>query len=223
MKQFTNKLDFSLTLKRFLMMSKSTSFLRSFSLKLTVFPVLSIMFVAFCTEVYDGHPNEIYTENEYLSFIAENKSPRGSHWGTYFDSNGNPYTGEINWYFKINNQLARKELYQNGKQVQVDIYNTDGTLVWLNKNEVTVSEDGTKYLKHFQKTVDDSIYLAFDLQWKQNSHTVKEYHINGQLKHQYTYDTSINRVNGIAYEYDQEGNLLKQERYENGELVETIK
>ncbi len=170
-----------------------------------------------------GHPIEIYTENEYLSFIAENKSPRGSHWGTYFDSNGDPYTGEVNWYFKINDELARKEFYDNGKQIRVDIYDKEGNWVWFSKNEISEDENGIKYLEHFQKTENDSIFLAFDLIWNDNSHTVKEYYLNGQLKYQYNYNTIVNRVDGMAYKYDQEGNLLKQERYEDGILIETIK
>ena len=170
-----------------------------------------------------SYPNEIYTDGEYLTLVSENKSPRGSHWATYLDSESRPYSGEVNWYFKANDQLSRKEIYDNGKQVRVDVYDIEGNWVWLSKNEISEDENGIKYLESYQKTENDSIYLAFDLVWDGNSHTVKEYYLNGKLRHQYTYNTLVNRVNGIAYQYDEEGNITKQERYENGILIETIK
>lgn len=170
-----------------------------------------------------SHQDEIYSENEQLTYVSENKSSRGTHWATYLDSEGIPYSGEVHWYFKINDELARKEVYDNGKQIRVDIYDKEGNWVWFSKNEISEDENGIKYLEHFQKTENDSIFLAFDLIWNDNSHTVKEYYLNGQLKHQYNYNTIVNRVDGMAYKYDQEGNLLKQERYEDGILIETIK
>jgi antitoxin component YwqK of YwqJK toxin-antitoxin module len=169
------------------------------------------------------NPNEIYTDGEYLTLVSENKSSRGNHWATYLDSEGNPYSGEVNWYFKANDQLSRKEVYDNGKQVRVDIYDIMGNWVWLSNNEISEDQNGIKYLESYQKTENDSIYLAFDLVWDGNSHTVKEYYLNGQLRHEYTYNTLVNRVNGMAYQYDEEGNITKLERYENGILIETIK
>ena len=61
--------------------------------------------------------------------------------------------------------------------------------------------------------------------------TVKSYHDNGQLRSEGTAKNNGNSnyfagdviLHGLQTQYDEQGNLLKQELYENGILIETIK
>lgn len=50
----------------------------------------------------------------------------------------------------------------------------------------------------------------------------KTWHPNGQLKYEAYFESNI-QYEGLKTFYDENGNIIQQERYENGELVETIK
>lgn len=220
--KLTNKLDFNLTLKRFKMMGASTSLFRSFTLIIAVIPLLGFLAVASCLDVFNGHPMEIYTNDVTLTPLNENSGARGFYWITWLDSDGNPYSGEQTWLFRINDQIARKEYYENGKQTLVEIFNQDEELVFVGLSEFSEDEDGVRYLKHFQKIDSSAQFLAFDAIWDQNIHTVNEYSANGQLQYQFSFNTEINQYEGWATQFDEQGNIIKKELFENGNIVETI-
>lgn len=221
--KLTNKLDFNLTIKRFKMMGAPTSKFRSVTFIIAVIPLLGFLVLASCLDVFDGHPMEIYTNDVTITPINENASARGFYWINWVDSDGKPYSGEQTWLYRINDQVARKEYYEDGKQTLVEIFNQDEELVFVGLSEFTEDENGVRYLKHFQKIDSSDQYLEFDATWDQNIRTVKEFFQSGQLKYEFSFNTEINKYEGFAFLYDEQGNLLKHERYENGILIETIK
>jgi len=221
--RLTNKLNFNLTIKRFKMMGTSRSIVRLIPIILAVTSVTSLLTLASFLDVFDGHPKEIYTNDLTLTALNENRGARGFYWITWLDSDGNPYSGEHCWLYRINDEVARKEFYEDGKQTLVEIFNEDGSQFVSYKSEFTTDENGVRYLKHIQKFDSSEQFLAFDAKWDQNIHTVREYFENGQLRYEFSFNTEKNKYEGFAFLYDEQGNLLKQERYENGILIETIK
>ncbi len=193
----TNKIDFKPTKKRFTMMSSSSSIVRLIPITLAVISVTSLLSVAFCTDVFDGHPMEIYEGDITLIPVWENQSPKGYYWTTWTDSDGTPYTGEQVWLFRINDQVARKHYFENGKETLVEIFNEQEELVFLGLSEFTEDEIGVKYLKHYQKIDSSDQFLAFEAKWDQNIHTVKEYFQSGQLNYEFSFNTEINKYEGL--------------------------
>ncbi len=218
----SSSLNFGLTKKRFNMLSKKASKTRMLPKALFVIPVFSILTMMFCADLSSSDNSTIYTNNDGLQAEAVNNFPHGSYWTVWLDSNGNPFSGKQTWLYKANDRIARIEHYENGNQIHVEIFSDNGDLTYVGESEFFENND-IRHLKHYRKYDSLERYLDFEAKWEQNLYTVKEYFQNGQLKSEYSFNTEINKYDGLAFLYDQEGNLLSQNRYEDGELVEKIK
>jgi len=224
----TSSISYSLTKKRLKMMVKKFSALRSGSKGIFLIPILLTFTMMFCTQSKEDGFTKITNYNEeYYSKVnlytnyerskelgLENEGP-----GIRFDSAGNPFTGVHQIRHRKNDRLAFEAVYENGVLKSNTRYNAEGdTLASYSFGVIggkfrTVREynqNGMLVEKWTNPQSDDSIA------------TIKQWHPNGQLKYKAHYKGDL-QFEGLMTLYDEQGNILEQERYEDGELIETIK
>ncbi|MCG8371882.1 MAG: hypothetical protein MI700_00020 [Balneolales bacterium] len=125
MTQFTNKLDFSLTKKRFKMMSYRASVWRSFPKISFIVPFLAILSFVFCTNFGDTPKDAIYADID-LTVKGKDKHPYDLTSRTWFGPDGELYTGQQNWYFQQTGQLHRKHVFKDGKEISMELFDYEG-------------------------------------------------------------------------------------------------
>lgn len=228
MKQFTSHINFSLTRKRFEMMIKHFSPLRSYSKKLVLLPVIMAITLMFCTQQTDtpikitgDNTGALYSTVEL--FVNSQKSDelnienRGI--GIRYDSAGELFTGTQQFRYLESDSLYSETVYENGLIKSREGFFRDGDSVHRYNYEydyigehfkaVKVYKDGV-LIEEWKGTMPDE--LGFNKQWYSNGRLKFEAYFKGNIEYE-----------GLMTLYDENGEVLKQERYEEGELVETIK
>lgn len=105
-----------------------------------------------------------------------------------------PFTGtQITRYIK-KNKLHGEGIYESGVLKSSTLFDADGILIW----EVTGPESDIK------------------------PGTLKEWYPNGQIEFELTFHTGM-KYHGLMTLFDEKGEILEQELYEDGEMVEKIK
>jgi len=228
MKQFTSHIDFSLTKKRFKMMLKEFSLIRSGSKGMLLIPVLLIITLMFCTNKQDEFPHKVSGDNDevYANVELYVNPPRSEElnierrgMGIRYDSDGNPFTGTQEFRFVKNDSLFSEMVYVDGILKSTTAYHEDGSL--MGKFEYGYVGDQFKTNKQYNK---DGLLIE---EWLNPTSTdslgsIKHWHSNGQLKYEAYFKGNM-KFEGFMTLYDENGKIIQQERYENGELVETIK
>jgi len=226
MKQFTSHIDFSLTKKRFKMMMKEFSALRSGSKGMLLIPVLLITTLMFCTtqektDYSDLIPKKTYSVPE-LHYDGNRSEELGIPltMGAQFTSSGELFTGTKKIYNTDNDSLRMELFYKDGINTGSVEYE-DGN-VWRIKRG--------RYLDspHFKEMYKNGILIYKNVppsETEDGLGHVRQWHENGQLAFEAFYSGPIgDRLDqGLMTEYDEEGNIIMQERYKDGELVEKIK
>ncbi len=207
------------------MMRREFSLLKSFSKSVVLVPAFGALVFLFCTnstpESYfswglDSNGNELSADLDVVP-----KNPRDSQ---YFTLNGELYTGELNLYSPEDNQLYRKQFFEDGLIVGTIEFDEDGNQFYRVEN---VFENGLQ--AGFRQFGPDNQIVR---EWvgtpePDDSLTVfREWHPNGQLKFEMFSSSGERRA--LVYEkimtlYDEQGNILEQEMYEDGKLIEKIK
>lgn len=226
MKQFTSHIDFSLTKKRFKMMIKHYSPIRSYSIKMILLPVLLIVTVMFCTRE-PNYPMKMTGNSDVLySTVDLYVNPPKSRaldierrgMGIRYDSEGNPFTGIQQYRYVKNDSLFNEVVYENGIMKSSVGYDKKGNT--LDQFEYGYIGDQYKMVKQIKPNG-----LVVE-KWKDAKPDElgyhKQWHPNGQLKYEAYFEGNI-EYEGLMTLYDEEGEVIEQERYEDGELVETIK
>ena len=142
----------------------------------------------------------------------------GKPLGTHYTSSGKPFTGTRKIYYSDTDSLHMKQTFEKGIQTGAVIYYDNGD---------TVRQKHGVYLNkpHLKKMYKNGILVYENVpptQSKDGMGHVRLWHKNGQLSVEHSY-TGDQVKQGLLTEYDEEGNITMQERYEDGELVETIK
>ncbi|MDZ7806213.1 MAG: hypothetical protein U5K71_03760 [Gracilimonas sp.] len=226
MKQFTSHIDFSLTKKRFKMMLKEFSPIRSGSKGMLLIPVLLIATLMFCTtqketDYSDLIPKKTYSVPE-LHYDGNRSEELGIPltMGAQFTSSGELFTGTKKIYNTDNDSLRMELFFKDGINTGSVEYK-DGN-VWRSKRG--------RYLDnyHFKEMYKNETLIYKDVppsETEDGLGHIRQWHENGQLSFESFYYGPIgDRLDqGLMTEYDEEGNVIMQERYEDGELVETIK
>lgn len=227
MKQFTSHIDFSLTKKRFKMMFKEFSPIRSGSKGMLLVPVLLIMTMMFCSRQPD-YPIKITDNSDVLYSTVDlymnppksrelNIKKRGM--GIRYDSEGNPFTGTQELRFVKNDSLFAKTVFENGITKNVSAYFKDGDSTNQYSYEYGYIGEHFKVVKHYR----DGLLME---EWKDAAPNElgyhKQWHANGKLKYEAYFEDNI-EYEDLMTLYDEEGNIIEQERYENGILIEKIK
>jgi hypothetical protein len=226
MKQFTSHIDFSLTKKRFEMMIKEFSALRSGTKGLFLIPVLLAITMMFCTTSTDNEPKDITGNTESYIYSVDlyvnpsNPSIDNSRgFDIRFDSDGNPFTGTQEIRFAETGKLRFKQIYNDGHIVESIQYNVQEDIMVVNKYEY----EGARV--NVREMYDENNRLMsqwMSLDSEDSLQTGKYWHPNGQLRFEFSFKDEM-IYHGLMTLYDENGEILEQELYEDGELVEKIK
>lgn len=234
----TSSINYSLTKKRLKMIPRTFSALRSGTKGLFLIPFLMAATLMFCTKNKGGPPYKITGNNDVLYSNVElfmnpersdelNIKRRGI--GIRYDSDGNPFTGTLETRYTKNDQLLTNTVFSDGVIKSSEFYNPKtGELVEKSEfgyigeqfkrtrvyssNEILIEE-----WSDFQ-----SGKLGYHKKWYENGQLEYEAYFSGPIKDETLKATKI-PYQGLMTLYDEQGNILEQERYEDGELIEKIK
>lgn len=222
----TSHIDFSLTKKRFKMMLKHYSPIRSYSIKMILFPVLLIVTIMFCTRQPD-YPIKITGNNDLLYSTVDlyvnpprseelNIERRGM--GIRYDSKGNPYTGTQQFKYVKNDSLFSEVKYEGGIMKSSVGYDKSGNA--LVRFEYSYIGDQYKMVKQIKPN-------GFIVEeWKDAESNElgyhKQWHPNSQLKYE-AYFEGNTEYEGLMTLYNETGEIIKQQLYKDGEMIETLK
>jgi antitoxin component YwqK of YwqJK toxin-antitoxin module len=173
MKQFTSRLDFSVTKKRLNMLSRKASKTKMLPKALFVIPVFSILTLMFCADselklmdqLVDESDNIINTDSELIeskNYFASGPNPvfadttlyvRKNEIDTYrkklYTDNGILFTGKQNWFYEASGDLDQTLEIQEGVIINATRFNGDGS-EFLKKITIYDNSDTTyiRYYKH---------------------------------------------------------------------------
>ncbi|WP_211359348.1 M56 family metallopeptidase [Fodinibius salinus] len=215
----TSSINFSLTKKRLQMMFRSYSRFRFGSKTAVLVPILALLTFTFCSKEREDtaqHSQTTYSDVE-LHFDSNRSEELGKPIATHYTSSGEPFTGTQKIYYTENDSLHMEMYFEDG----------------INTGSVQY-EDGDTYriknglYQNFPKMqemyVNDTLVYKdiFPTKSEDGMGHIRLWHDNGQLSVEVSY-TGDQVYQGLMTEYDKDGNIIKQERYEDGEVIETIK
>ncbi len=207
------------------MMSKNSPFVKRFGKVLPLVPLLLFVGLMFCDK--QSIPDEIYSDvqlhYERPSFSAEKSyKPRPA-----LDISGKPFTGTKTERRKEDNRLFSIEVFEDGLSVERTYFKDDGSQ-W--GKYVSEYENGYKVLnRHFDenntlRTESIGTLILSDSMIKKSQ--LREFYADGSLKYEgffYSTKEHVAVYDGQMTLYDEKGQILEQELYKDGELVEKIK
>jgi len=104
----------------------------------------------------------------------------------------------------------------------MNTYDSTGVISYQLISEYSLDADGNRVIKTFTDRQTDSFVLS-DIRTENDTlSTYVIYHPNGQIANEFQILADLG-LDGLATIYDEEGSIIEQRRYDNGELVETIK
>ncbi|MDZ7716065.1 MAG: hypothetical protein U5J95_07625 [Balneolaceae bacterium] len=202
------------------MMVKEFSLSRSGTKAAVLVPIMALLILTFCSREREyelENPQTTYSDVE-LHLDGKRSEELGKPIDTYYTSSGEPFTGTQKIYYSDTDSLHMKQFFQEGIQTGAVIYYDDGDIVrqkhgiYLNKPLLKkMYENGILVYENIPPTESED-----------GMGHVRLWHKNGQLSVEHSY-TGDQVKQGLMTEYDEEGNITKQGRYEDGELVEMIK
>ena len=224
----SSSFNYPSTKKRFNMMIKQFSPLRSYSKKMLLLPIILATTLMFCTTQENDYPRKITGNSDELYsnvdlYIDRDRADelgiekRGV--GIRFDKSGTPFTGTQEFRYVKNDSLFSETIYVDGLLKSTTAYHKDGSLMGKHefgyigeefKTTKRYNEDGLLVEEWLTPTTEDSLG------------SIKQWHTNGQLKFEMTFKKGMN-YHGLMTMYNEQGEVIEQERYEDGELMEKIK
>jgi len=204
------------------MMVREDSPLRSGFKSLLLLPLLALLILTFCskkTDYSDSNSSKIYHVPELnIDFDRSEELGIPRALAARFTASGELFTGTQKVYNTEDDSLYMKYYFKDGIETNVIHYKKDGDFNRLIKG------------RYLNKLIVKEIYTNGVLLYQNIPPTESEdgmghlrgWHENGQLSVETTY-TGDQVRQGLLIEYDKEGNVITQERYEDGKLVETIK
>lgn len=242
MKQFTSKIDFKITGKRLKMMSSKLSIWRAFPKIVFTASMLTVLALISCTEteewpghmtwqqVHDKVPPTTYKDVELKSEgVTGLYHPLDERTGLLIGPNGEPYTGEQNTYHVETDLVISKETIINGKVTRREFPSYDSTGAYQYKSVVipSLDENGNKVTTYYSDRTTDSLILNFETIVESELQTHNFYYPDGQIQMSASYKWDPTKKDllkhGLITEYDEENNIIQQERYQDGKLIEKIK
>lgn len=205
-------------------MRQGFSPLKSYSKSIFLILAFGVLTLIFCTKsIPDSHfswsgpeGSEVYADVDLVQ-----KTPSDLQFYTLKDE---LYTGELTLYVQENDQLYSKYTFENGILIGGIIFDETGN-------------QSSRFQSDFENGVRVGFrnYDAHDqilLGWARTTEPgdsltlMREWYPNGQLKFEMTSYSGEERpmiYEGLMTLYDEQGNVLQQELYENGVIAEKIK
>ncbi len=210
-------------------MTKHTSLFRSFAKAAFIVPAFGVFAFLFCSQSNSedsglmSYPM-IYNVYADVELIYPDPLDYQDSELLYHTSDGELYSGLVTYYEQENDQLYSKQFFEDGLMV----------------GSIQFDEAGNQFVR-YEYVFENGLQAGFRQfgpdnqivrEWvgtpePDDSLTVfREWHPNGQLKFE-MFSSSGDRgalvYEGLMTLYDEQGNILEQELYEDGELVEKIK
>jgi len=206
-------------------MLRSHSPTRSVSKIVLLLPLLALLTLTFYSEETDYTDLDLSTtySDVELHYDAGRSEELGIPvtLGAQFTSSGELFTGTQRVYYKENDSLFMELYYEDGLNIG-SVHERDG--------DVYRQVHGTyRDRRHFMEEMYvNDVLIHKDIppgETEDGLGHIRMWHENGQLAFEafYTGHTGNIVEQGLMTEYDEEGNITSQERYEDGELVEKMK
>jgi len=210
------------------MMFKPYSMTRLSSGKLLLLPLLALLTLTFCSkepDLSDIKLNDLIEPTTYTDVELHSDYNRSEELGIPFfakyTSSGELFTGTQKVYYVENDSLHMELYYEDGFNTG-SMMTKDGD-IYLQKSALY------KDMPHLEEMYVNEVLVYQDLhpgKTEDGLGHVRLWHRNGQLELEsfYTGYTGNNKLKqGLLTEYDEEGRIISQEKYVDGELVEKIK
>ena len=210
-------------------MIKSSSLFRSFSKGAFVIPAFGLLAFLFCAE---SNPEDsgfmtypmIYNLSADVELVYPDPLDTQESELLYRSTDGELYSGVVTYLEQETNQLHSRQFFENGLMVSSIDYDEDGNqfvrLEYIFDNGIQAG---------FRQFGPDDLIIR---EWvgtpePDDSLTmIREWHPNGQLKFEMLASEGEKHTllyQGLMTLYDEQGNILEQELYKDGELIEKIK
>ncbi len=235
MKQFTSRIDFSITKKRLNMLSKKASKSSMLPKALFVIPVFSILTLMFCADSENPYENmnhiELSAINKSMYYDIELDTegyvglyhPKDERTGILLGPDGLPYNGKRSAFYSDTDSLFFTETIVDGKKTQMvmNMYDSTGTFSYQTLSEYSLDLNGNFVTISYANRQTDNLVLS-DIKMDSDSlSTYVMYHPNGQIAQEFQIKPALG-LDGIATIYDDKGIIIGQRLYDEGELVETV-
>ncbi|GAA5520649.1 hypothetical protein LQ318_02860 [Aliifodinibius salicampi] len=201
------------------MMFRQYSPFRSGSKTALLWPFLALLTLTFCSQkadYSDSKTSKIYHDPE-LHFDGELSEELGKPLATHYTSSGEPFTGTQKVYYTENDSLHMELYFEDG-------LNT-GSVQYKDGDTIRIKSGIYQKFPRLQEMYvnDHLVYKdVFPTESEDGMGNIRMWHNNRQLSVKVNY-TGDQVYQGLMTEYDKEGNIITQERYEDGEMVEKIK
>ena len=220
----TSSIGYSLTKKRLRMMVRSHSRLRSVLKTALLLPLLALLTLTFCTKKTVYSESDLFPNKIYYSVPKLHPDPKRSEElgipltdGAQFTSSGEPFTGTKKVYYTKNDSLYMKQYYKDGIET--------GSLMYSDGDSTIHKYDWSLHKPNLKESYTNGILVYKDVlpsESKDGMGHIRQWYKNGQLSYEVSY-TGDHIKQGLMTEYNNEGNIIKQERYKDGKVVKKIK
>jgi hypothetical protein len=195
--------------------------------KLRLLPLLLLLTLTFCSkepDLSDIKLSDLIEPTTYTDVELQSDYDRSEELGIPFfakyTSDGDLFTGTQKVYYVENDSLHMELYYENGFNIG-SLMTRDGD-IYLQKSALY------KGMPHLEEMYVNEVLVYQDLhpgKTEDGLGHVRLWHRNGQLELEsfYTGYTGNKLEQGLMTEYDEEGRITIQERYEDGEMVEKLK
>lgn len=214
-----SNLNFFLTKKRLLMMTKSSSLISS-SIKIAALtPLIPILILLFNSRVIDSnHIQGTYETQLIPDTVAVDKNYSFVQFKTV---DGDLFTGS-NKLFDPKTGILRKEaIYEKGRPISIKAYNGIGQVSFRSVFEYTEGIPQKQRYYMLGQLFSEYIYptQSRDYQGVQRYWHTEE----GVMQYEAHFLMDPDNFHGKVTSFDTQGNIVEQERFENGELVDTYR
>jgi antitoxin component YwqK of YwqJK toxin-antitoxin module len=214
-----SNLNFFLTKRRLLMMTKSKSLLSSSVKIASLTPLIPILILFYNTRVIDS--NNIQGTYE-TKLIADTVKVDDNYAFTIMKTEeGEPFTGSNKLFDPKTGVLKKEAIFDNGLPTSVKSYNGVGQVSFRTVFEYSEGIPVKQRYYMLGQLFSEYIYPTHerDYQGVQRYWHTEE----GVLQYEAHFLMDPDNFHGMVTAFDTQGSIIEQERYENGALVEKLK
>lgn len=209
-----------------MMNKKKSPAIKLFRLSSSI-PFLLVIVLVFCDQSSSMIPDELYTDVKLNYKTLPTDYRKTYKRDPILHQNQVPFTGTQNMYYRADDRLHSSSTYKEGYLSERLYFDKDGSQAM---RYVYKFEDGYQILFQRYDKNDSLLAEAKRTKIEENEYLLlsneKEWYNNGQLRYESSYYMSSERpaiYHGLMSLYDEQGTILQQELYKDGELIEKIK
>jgi antitoxin component YwqK of YwqJK toxin-antitoxin module len=201
------------------MMTKSRSLLASSVKIASLTPLIPILILFYNTRVIDS--NNIQGTYD-TKLISDTVTVDDNYAFTIMKTeDGEPFTGSNKLFAPKTGILKKEAIYEKGLPTSIKTYNGIGKVAFRTVFEYSEGVPQKQRYYMLGKLFSEYIYPtpSRDYQGVQRYWHTEE----GVVQYEAHFLTDPDNFHGLVTEFDKLGNIVEQERYDNGELVEKMK